>query len=127
MRPGTARGKPIASNWSQAIVPLVSVRSSWSTAMPISSPASALPATRWLSISLRVRLLGLLDRGGAGAAPPPDPPTALGSTISALVHGDEGAAAGADVVAARSDEPVVVVLLDDGRRARPRRSPSACA
>src|SRR5437588_6748905 len=80
MRAGTARGNPIASNWSQDIVPLVSVRSTWSTEMPISWPASALPATRWLSMSFRVRLLPIqLDWGGASAAPPPDPPTDSGT------------------------------------------------
>src|SRR3990170_295780 len=89
MREGTARAKPSASNWSQAIVPLVSVRSTWSTARPISSPATAWPATRWLSISFRVRLR----------------PT--------LAQRDERPAAGAHVVAARPDQPVVVVLLDD--------------
>src|SRR5262249_61497703 len=60
--------------------------------MPISSPASALPATRWLSMSLRVRLF---------------------PTASAPVDHDPCAAAGADVVAAGPDQPVVVVLLDD--------------
>src|SRR5262249_6207264 len=66
--------------------------------MLISSPASTLPATRWLSMSLRVRLF---------------------PTASALVDRDPGAAAGADVVAARPDQTVVVVLLDDvGRPAR---------
>src|SRR5678816_3644339 len=60
---------------------------------PISSPATALPDARWLSISLCVRLLPML----------------------ALVPGHELAALGADVVRARANQPVVVVLLDDVR------------
>src|SRR5213594_1960613 len=89
---------PIASNWSQDMMPLVSVRSTWSTVMPISSPATALPVTRCDSISCRARLR----------------PTA--------VHRDERAPARPDVIAARPDQPVVLVLLDDVRR--PARDPS---
>src|ERR1043166_4718280 len=73
-------------------MPLVSVSNTWSIVSPISSPATALPAARWLSISLCVRLLPI---------------------GSALVPRDELAALGADVVRARADQPVVVVLLDD--------------
>src|SRR5947199_10016716 len=89
---GTTRWKPIASNWSHAIVPFVSVRSAWSTVRPISSPATGLPDARCDSMSFRVRLL----------------PT--------FVHRDECAPLRADVLAARADEPVVVVLLEDVRR-----------
>src|SRR5437867_5601702 len=119
MRPGMARGKPMASNWSQDIVPLVSVRRTWSTAMPISSPASALPATRWLSISFRVR--DFLDWGERAPLLPQAPPplrTRLVRTsgLSSLVERHPRASAGADVVAAWPDQAVVVVLLDDVRR-----------
>src|SRR5262249_9321069 len=62
--------------------------------MPISSPATGLPATRWLEISFWARLW----------------------PISALVDGDPGATRGADVVATRADQAVVLVLLDDVRR-----------
>src|SRR5437773_11743036 len=79
------------------MMPLVSVRSTWSTVMPISSPATALPVTRCDSISCRARLR----------------PTA--------VQGDERAPARPDVVAARPDQPIVLVLLDDVRR--PARDP----
>src|SRR4030095_12997790 len=96
MRPGTARGKPIASNCSHDIVPLVSVRSTWSIAMPISSPASPCAAHRGVSLEELAR--EALPHG------------------SSLVDRDPGAAAGADVVAAGPDQPVVVVLLDDVRR-----------
>src|SRR4030095_2430526 len=65
--------------------------------MPISSPATALPATRWLVMSFWVRFWGI-------------------PRASALVDGFEGAAGSADVVAARADQAVVVVLLDDVRR-----------
>src|SRR6267143_2471412 len=88
-RRGTTRGSPIASNWRNDMLPFVSVRRIWSIVRPISSPATGLPATRWDSLSLRVRLLGT------------------------LVQRDEGAVFRADVFAARPDEPVVVVLLDD--------------
>src|SRR5919201_7023065 len=86
--------------------------------MPISSPATGLPATRWLSISLRVRLLPidlLCPPGAITLAPgvsgqPAGSPTPKRRERSAL---------GADVVAARANEPVVGVLLDDvGRPAR---------
>src|SRR5437762_12671344 len=70
------------------MLPFVSVRRIWSIVRAISSPATGLPATRWDSISLRVRLL------------------------ATRVQRDEGAAGRADVVAARPDEPVVVVLCD---------------
>src|SRR5229473_8476472 len=116
MRPGTARGKPIASNWSQDIVPLVSVRSTWSTAMPISSPASALPATRWLSISFRVRLWPISSTGGERAPLLPQTPPPLRTVFSSSVERHPRASARADVVPARPDQAVVVVLLDDVRR-----------
>src|SRR6185436_19949539 len=64
--------------------------------MPISSPATGLPATRWLLMSFWARFLGI-------AALP-------------LVDRHERAARRADVVAARADQAVVVVLLDDVRR-----------
>src|SRR2546425_10491632 len=89
---------PIASNWSQDMMPLVSVRSTWSTVMPVSSPATALPVTRCASISFRARLC----------------PTAI--------QWHEGAPARPDVVAAGPDQPVVLVLLDDVRR--PARDPA---
>src|SRR5882672_10105120 len=122
MRPGTARGKPIASNWSQDIVPLVSVRSTWSTARPISSPASALPATRWLSISFRVRLWPISSTGGERAPLLPQTPPPLRTRVprtpglSSFVERRPRASARADVVAARPDQSVVVELLDDVRR-----------
>src|SRR5437899_3601434 len=122
MRPGTARGKPIASNCSHAIVPLVSVRSTWSTAMPISSPASALPATRWRSISFRVRLWPISLTGGERAPLLPQTPPPLRTRVlrtpglSSFVERHPRAPAWADVVAARPDQSVVVVLLDDVRR-----------
>src|SRR6059036_3024509 len=116
MRPGTARGKPIASNWSQDIVPLVSVRSTWSTAMPISSPASALPTTRWLSISFRVRLWPISLTGGERAPLLPQTPPPIRTVFSSFLERHPRAAPRPDVVAARPDESVVVVLLDDVRR-----------
>src|SRR4051812_27900174 len=79
-------------------MPLVSVRSTWSMARPISSPATALPVARWLSISLCVRLR---------------PMAVSGSARSSLVSGHELTALGADVIRARADQPVVVVLLHD--------------
>src|SRR5712692_9974536 len=91
-RAGTTRGSPMASNWSNDMLPFVSVRRIWSIERPISSPATALPAARWDSISLRVRLL----------------PT--------LAQRRERAALRPDVLAARPDQAVVVVLLDDVRR-----------
>src|SRR6266850_7659516 len=83
---------PMASNWSQDMMPLVSVRSTWSIVIPISSPATALPVIRCDSISFRARL---------------SPTT---------VQRNERAPARPDVVAARPDQPVVLVLLDDVRR-----------
>src|SRR4029077_10131980 len=83
----------MASNCKNAMVPLVSVSRAWSTRSPISSPATAFPATRWASMSLRARLRPM----GAGLA---------------LVDRDEGAARGALVVGAGSDQAVVVVLLE---------------
>src|SRR5262245_2532946 len=62
--------------------------------MPISWPATGLPARRWLAMIFCARLW----------------------PISALFDGDPGAAGGADVVAAGADQTVVVVLLDDVRR-----------
>src|SRR5437870_6801743 len=121
MRPGTARGKPIASNWSQDIVPLVSVRSTWSTAMPISSPASALPATRWLSISFRVRLWPISSTGGERAPLLPQTPPPLQAGFSSFVERRPRAPAWAVVFAGRRDRSVVVGLLDVvGRPARER-------
>src|SRR5258705_8514633 len=64
--------------------------------MPISSPATGLPETRWLLMSFCARLLGMRDLP--------------------LVDRHERAARRADVVAARADQSVVVVLLDDVRR-----------
>src|SRR4029450_6188176 len=81
----------MVSNWSQAMLPLVSVRRHWSTRRPISSPATALPATRCESMSLR-----------ATERP----------TLS-LLHRDELLAGRALVVGARADETVVVVLLEE--------------
>src|SRR5213593_3468847 len=105
----------MASNCSQDWMPLVSVRSTWSTEMPTSSPATALPDTRWLSISLRVRLLFM----GAGSARPARSEGGLSEmrsgcvARSSLPDGHERSTAGADVVGAGTDQPVVVVLLDD--------------
>src|SRR5216684_163600 len=87
---GRTRAKPMASNWRNAMVPLVSVSRAWSTRSPISSPATALPETRWASMSLRVRFWRML----------------------ALVERDEGAAGVALVVGAGPDQAVVVVLLE---------------
>src|ERR1051325_5498934 len=92
-RSGTTRGKPIASNCSQDWMPLVSVRRIWSARTPISSPDTALPATRCDSISLRVRLCPMLS----------------------VLDLDEGAAGGANVLRPWTDQAVVVVLLDDVR------------
>src|SRR2546427_8795968 len=78
------------------MLPFVSVSRIWSIVRAISSPATGLPATRWDSISLRVRLL------------------------ATRVQRAEGAAGRADVVAARPDEPGVVVPLDDNRLIPPR-------
>src|SRR3989442_2482520 len=116
MRPGTARGKPIASNWSQDIVPLVSVRRTWSTAMPSSSPAAALPTARWLSIGFRVRPWPIRSTGGERAPLLPQPPPPLRTVFSSSVERHPRASARADVVAARPDQSVVVELLDDVRR-----------
>src|SRR3989442_14425611 len=116
MRPGTARGKPIASNWSQDIVPLVSVRRTWSTAMPSSSPAAALPTARWLSIGFRVRLWPISVAGGERAPLLPQTPPPLRTVFSSFVERRPRASARADVVAARPDQSVVVELLDDVRR-----------
>src|SRR5262245_30640291 len=74
-------------------MPLVSVSKIWSARTPISSPATALPATRCDSISLRVRLFLTLS----------------------VTDFDECAAAGTDVLRAWADQTVVVVLLDDVR------------
>src|SRR5712691_1696170 len=90
-REGLTRGKPMVSNWSQAMLPLVSVSRHWSTRSPISSPATGLPETRCASISLRVTLSPRLT----------------------LLQGDEGLALRAFVVGARADQPVVGVLLEE--------------
>src|SRR5947208_16923611 len=82
---------------------------------------TGLPATRWLSISLRVRLWRIIQYGGERApllpqTPPPlrgRPP--LRGAPSPLFQRDPVAAAGALVVGARADQTVVVVLLDDVR------------
>src|SRR5216684_6023369 len=68
-REGLTRGKPMVSNCSQAMLPLVSVSRHWSTRSPISSPATGLPETRCASISLRVTLLP----GISGLYPSPYP------------------------------------------------------
>src|SRR3989475_866401 len=116
MRPGTARGEPYASNWSPDIVPLVSVRRHWSRAMPLPSAASALPTTRWLSISFPVRPWPISSTGGERAPLLPQTPPPLRTVFSSFVERRPRASARADVVAARPDQSVVVVLLDDVRR-----------
>src|SRR5213593_4101810 len=114
----------MASNCSQGSVPLVSVRSTWSTVRPTSSPTTGLPATRWLSISLRVRLFRIRysprdwrgparSRRSAHTAPQAPPP--LRGASSALLQRDPVPASRALVVGARADQAVVVVLLDDVR------------
>src|SRR5262245_21838393 len=77
----------MVSNCRNAMVPLVSVSSAWSTRRPISSPATGLPATRCDSISLRVRFRALVTRlsaawGSAGARSGSGLPAAWGSAGS---------------------------------------------
>src|SRR5712692_7559361 len=111
-----ARGSRSAANWSHDIAQWGAGTSTWSTAMPISSPASALPATRWLSISFRVRLWPISSTGGERAPLLPQTPPPLRTVFSSSVERHPRASARADVVPARPDQSVVVVLLDDVRR-----------
>ena len=56
----------MASKCRNAPAPFVSVRRTWSTESPISSPAAALPETRWESASLAM-VARDVDRATAGA------------------------------------------------------------
>src|SRR5260370_11678459 len=103
-RGGTTRGKPIASNCSHDWIPLVSVRRIWSARTPISSPVTALPLTRWASISFWVRLWRIGCCRG---------PRLRGFSTLCDVH--ECPAGRSHVLRARTDQAVVVVLLDDVR------------
>src|SRR5688500_13128988 len=116
-RLGTMRGNPSASNCKKAIVPLVSVSSTWSTEIPISSPTTGFPATRCSSMSLRVRLRdGAAMTGDVSMAIVVAAARArLARTVacsSSPAYRGERAARGADVVRAGPDQAVVVVLLD---------------
>src|ERR1700675_4821149 len=138
----------MASNWSHAMLPLVSVSRHWSTRKPISSPATAVPATRCESISFRARLfpgmselypltlpfppLGERETLAPGPRPTREmgnltPPPSQGEVRvrvgcevrSPFLHRHERFSAGARVVGARANEAVVVVLLEEiGRPAR---------
>src|SRR5262249_14525353 len=122
-RSGTTRGKPMASNCSHDWMPLVSVRRIWSARTPISSPATALPATRCASISLRVRLWRISglpnccseDRLHGYGRGWPALEGARRRALSTLTDFNKRATAGADILGARPDQTVVVVLLDDVR------------
>src|SRR5882724_1931262 len=60
----------MVSNWSQAMLPLVSVSRHWSTRRPIYSPATGLPETRWACTSFCVRFIcACLPSAGASNGP----------------------------------------------------------